>query len=141
MQLDIKDRETRKMSWWSKSYLIHAGIWFALVLVSLFMNVGMFIFGAFIFVVATLFWTPLGYLSGLEDPHMAKWDASDIPDILAIAWFGFLTMIAVFLIHKAIQKWRHGAKTPMRLLFHSMIFVVGVFLVAIMGSINFPFSL
>ena len=129
------------MSRWKKSYVMHIGLWALLSVISLFLNFWMPVVFGFVLSVATLFWTPLGFLSGIEDPHSAMYDASGIPDNLIIIWFSFLALIAVFLVFIAIKKWRSGSKTLLKLLFHIVIFVIGVFLLAIAGSINFPLVL
>ena len=127
------------MTLWSKSYVVHVGIWGALSITSLFLNVWMPIFFALVFIVASLYWTPLGFFAGMEDPHQAMWDSSEISDISTIIWFSFITLVILFLISKAIQKWKSGNKTPMRLLVHLGILVAGALILAVVGSISFPF--
>ena len=126
---------------WKKSYMIHIGLWALLCAITLFINIWMPIFIVFFTFVATLLWTPLGILSGMENPLNAMVDNSEIADSSMIIWFGFLALTALFLVVSSIWKWKSGTKTPMRLLIHLFVFVIGVISLALVGSINFPFVL
>lgn len=124
-----------------KSYLVHIGLWILLCFISLFINIGTPLFFGFIYIVSTLVWSPLGFLLGMENPHSAMFDTSEISVSSIIIWFSFLTVIVLLFVFKAINKWKNGTKNPMKLFAHFLVFVIGVFLLAAAGSINFPFRL
>ena len=106
---------------------------------SLFINIGVPIMFTFALIVGLLFWYPLGMYSGMENPLDAMLGTVLVDDVAIIAWTVIVLLFALFLIFKAIQKWRKGNKTPVKLFLHLLIFVIGVFFVAMVGSINFPF--
>ena len=129
------------MQIWKMSFVLHVSFWAFVCVVSLFYNFWIMPFFFVGFILAHIMWTPLGLISGLNNPSSAMFDSSSINTSVMLAWFAILLIISLWILYRAIKAWQRNAKTGLLLIFHILTFFVGVFFLSVVGSINFPFRM